>query len=223
MASAASLERTTVAAYVLPFAVFIGFLAVNPVLPVPQWARFFMEAAVIVTVSRHALAAMPTRPLFSILLGIAVFIIWIGPDQIYPAYRSLPLFSNAVIGHATATTTLPQRTNAFFLTFRILNSVIAVPILEELFWRGFLMRWLIGRDFRTIPLGTWSAEAFWIVALLFASEHGPYWDVGLITGVIYNWWMLRTRNLWNCIIAHAVTNACLAAWVIGAGQWQYWL
>jgi CAAX prenyl protease-like protein len=207
----------------LPFAIFMGFLAVNPVFPVPQWARFVLEAGVIAAVSRQALAARPTRVAWSILLGVAVFAIWIGPDQIYPAYRSLPLFSNAVTGHAIATTTLPQRHNAFFLTFRILNSVMAIPILEELFWRGFLMRWLIGRDFRTVPLGAWSAEAFWIVALLFASEHGPYWDVGLIAGVIYNWWMLRTRNLWDCIIAHAVTNACLAAWVIGAGQWQYWM
>jgi hypothetical protein len=35
--------------------------------------------------------------------------------------------------------------------------------------------------------------------------------------------MIRTRNLWDCILAHAVTNGILAAWVIGAGQWQYWL
>ena len=74
-----------------------------------------------------------------------------------------------------------------------------------------------------MPLGAYSAGAFWIVALLFASEHGPYWDVGLITGLIYNWWMVRTRNLWDCILAHAVTNACLAAFVIYVNQWQYWL
>ena len=58
---------------------------------------------------------------------------------------------------------------------------------------------------------------------LFAAEHGPYWDVGLLTGFIYNWWMIRTKNLWDCIIAHAVTNGALAAWVVLAGQWQYWL
>lgn len=223
MALTPSIERSTVAAYVLPFAVFIGFLAVNALYPVPQWARFFVEMAIILSVSRAVLADRPTRPAVSILLGAAVFAIWIGPDLIYPAWRSLPLFSNALIGHAVATTTIPQRHNLWFLVFRVLTSVVAVPILEELFWRGFLMRWLIGRDFRLIPLGAWNAEAFWIVALLFASEHGPYWDVGLVTGVIYNWWMVRTRNLWDCIIAHAVTNACLAAWVIGDGQWQYWL
>ena len=105
----------------------------------------------------------------------------------------------------------------------MLVSVIAVPILEELFWRGFLMRWLIDRNFLTVPLGAFRIEAFLLVAFLFASEHGPYWDVGLVTGIIYNWWMTRTRNLWDCILAHSVTNACLAGFVIGAHQWQFWL
>jgi hypothetical protein len=34
---------------------------------------------------------------------------------------------------------------------------------------------------------------------------------------------VRTRNLWDCILAHAVTNGALAAYVVLAGQWQYWL
>jgi hypothetical protein len=104
-----------------------------------------------------------------------------------------------------------------------LNSVVTIPVLEELFWRGFLMRWLIDRDFRSVRLGAYSASAFWIVALLFASEHGSYWDVGLLAGLAYNLWIVRTRNLLDSILAHAVTNACLAAWVIYEGQWQYWV
>ena len=67
-------------------------------------------------------------------------------------------------------------------------------------------------------MGTWSAQAFWIVALLFASEHGPYWDVGLAAGALYNWWMLRTRSLGDLIVAHAVTNACLSAYVVPAAD-----
>jgi CAAX prenyl protease-like protein len=99
-----------------------------------------------------------------------------------------------------------------------------VPILEELFWRGWLMRWLIdSKDFERVPLGTFAPAAFWLTALLFASEHGSFWDVGFAAGIVYNWWMIRTRNLWDCILAHAVTNAVLATYVIGAGQWQYWL
>ena len=86
------------------------------------------------------------------------------------------------------------------------------------------MRYLIdSAHFETVPLGTYAPLAFWAVAALFASEHGSFWDVGLVTGILYNGWMLRTRNLWDCILAHAVTNGVLAAYVILAGQWQYWL
>ncbi len=98
-----------------------------------------------------------------------------------------------------------------------------VPVIEELFWRGWLMRWLINPHFEKVPMGTYTPAAFWIVAVLFASEHGPYWEVGLIAGVIFNWWMVRTKSLADCILAHAVTNAILAAYVVATGEWQYWL
>jgi CAAX prenyl protease-like protein len=85
------------------------------------------------------------------------------------------------------------------------------------------MRWLVKEDFLKVPLGAFSATSFWLVAVLFASEHGPYWEVGLAAGIAYNWWIVRTRNLADCILAHAVTNACLSAYVLFAAQWQYWL
>ena len=85
------------------------------------------------------------------------------------------------------------------------------------------MRWIVNpHNFEKVPLGTFTRSSFWITALLFASEHGSVWDVGLLAGIFYNWWMIRTRNLWDCILAHSVTNGILAAYVIGGGQWQYW-
>jgi CAAX prenyl protease-like protein len=85
------------------------------------------------------------------------------------------------------------------------------------------MRWLILPDFTKVALGTYAPLAFWGVALLFASEHGSYWEVGLAAGIVYNWWMLRTRSLADCILAHAVTNGALSAYVVWTGAWQYWL
>ena len=84
------------------------------------------------------------------------------------------------------------------------------------------MRWLQNPDFRRAPLGSYTPFSFWITALLFASEHGPYWDVGLLTGIIYNLWMIRTKSVASCILMHAVTNGMLSAFVIGTSQWQYW-
>jgi hypothetical protein len=92
-----------------------------------------------------------------------------------------------------------------------------------LFWRGWMMRWLIDKDFLSVPLGKYVPSAFWIVVLLFASEHGSYWEVGLAAGIVYNWWIVRTRNLADCILAHGITNAILCAYVLATGQWQYWL
>ena len=85
------------------------------------------------------------------------------------------------------------------------------------------MRWVISPKFLSVPLGTWSASAFWIVAIAFASEHGPFWDVGLAAGMLYNWWIVRTKSLGDLIWAHAVTNACLSLFVVLAGKWEYWL
>jgi CAAX prenyl protease-like protein len=209
--------------YVLPFAVFIAFLVIHPVIPVPPVIRFFVILALIAVYSRRLLAYRPTHFFSSVLLGVAVFFIWIAPDALIPGYRNSILFSNSVVGHPSASTLPADQISTMFLVFRVLVSVLIVPVIEELFWRGWMMRWIVNNRFTTIPIGTWNAEAFWIVAALFASEHGSYWDVGLLTGIVYNWWAIRTRNLTDCIIAHAVTNACLAAYVIGWNQWQYWL
>lgn len=227
MARFASLSESTrayaLAAYVLPFAVFLLFLTIRPFARVPQWAQFATECAILLTVSRSALKQAPAKPVASLFIGLIVFFVWIAPDQLFSEWRSLPVFHNAVVGAAAATTSNSQRVDVVFLLFRVLNSVIAIPLLEELFWRGFLMRRLIDRDFQSVPLGAYRASAFWAVAVLFAAEHGPYWDVGLIAGIVYNAWMWRTRNLWDCVLAHATTNACLAWYVIHWHQWQYWL
>ena len=81
---------------------------------------------------------------------------------------------------------------------------------------------MIKPEFTTVPLGAYSAQAFWIVAVLFASEHGPFWEVGLLCGVIYNWWMVKTKSLGDLILTHAVTNLCLSVFTIVTKQWQYW-
>src|ERR1019366_4480059 len=115
------------------------------------------------------------------------------------------------------------KANIAFMLLRSISSAILIPILEELFWRGWLMRWLIDKDFLNVPLGKYAPSAFWILALLFASEHGPFWEVGLAAGIVYNWWIVRTRNLADCILAHGITNAVLCVYVLATGQWQYWL
>jgi uncharacterized protein len=223
MESAAQVGVRRTLAYVLPFGIFIALLALQSIVPIPQWLKFAAPLIAIAIVSREALASKLVNPLASIALGIAVCVLWVGPEILFPGYHQGVLFSNSVLGHTTSTATAAQKSDSIFILFRVLVSVITVPILEELFWRGWLMRWLIDRDFERVPLGTYNTQAFWIVAVLFASEHGPFWDVGLLTGIIYNWWMVRTKSIWDCILMHAVTNACLAWYVLHYDQWMYWL
>ena len=178
--------------------------------------------AALALVSRPVLDFRVRNWFGSLGLGVLVFLIWVGPDRLFPGYHSFWLFTNPVTGSMTATLPESSRGDALFLTLRTLRSALFVPIAEELFWRGWLMRWIISQDFKKVPLGAWSPRAFWIVAVLFAAEHGALWDVGLAAGILYNWWMVRTKSLGDVIVAHGVTNAVLSAYVILANQWQYW-
>ena len=212
--------------YVLPFAVFLAFLALQKYVPLPAniefLARDLLLAGALLGFSRHVIQLHSFHRLETVILGVAVFLVWVGPDLLFPAYRQHWLFQNAILGRLTST--IPENVikSPLVLWPRIVQAVVFVPILEELFWRAFLMRWLISPQFERIPLGAYQAGAFWITAVLFASEHGPYWDVGLIAGIAYNWWMVRTRSLGDCILAHAFTNACLCGYVVATRHWEYW-
>ncbi|MGE5644436.1 MAG: CAAX prenyl protease-related protein [Acidobacteriota bacterium] len=196
--------------YVLPFAALMAILAAGPYLPVPESFRYPLRTlavlAVLLAVSRGVVKLRPSQWLGSVAVGLAVFAIWVGPDLLAPHYREHWLLQNSVAGRVPSGEPAGAH-NALWLAFRISGSVLLVPVVEELFWRAWMLR--------VLP--------FWATALLFASEHGPYWDVGLAAGIAYNWWMLRTRSLADCILAHAVTNASLAAYVLASNRWQYWL
>ena len=225
--SGAGVFRHPAIPYVVPFVAFILLLGVNRYVPFEPgyvYATWFILIFVLLlTVSRPVITFRISNYLGSALLGVAVFVLWIAPDVLWPSYRQSWLFNNSLLGSPKSSLDQSLKSSLLFIVFRILNSVVNVPVLEELFWRGWLMRWLISTDFQKVPMGAYTAQSFWTVAVLFASEHGSYWDVGLATGAIFNWWMVRTRNLADCIFCHAVTNGCLAVYVLTRDQWQYWL
>lgn len=211
-----------------PFAVFMVLLALMPQLGIPQpWdalIRVVVISASIVFFSRRTLDFRAPHWLASIGLGIAVCALWVAPDILFgPEYRSHWLFQNSVTGSVKSSLDPAERAMPLVLVLRSMRAIILVPILEELFWRGWLPRWMQNPNFSEVPLGKYTTLAFIVTAVLFASEHGPYWEVGLLTGVIYNWWMWRTRSVGDLILTHAVTNAALCAYVIATGKWEYWL
>lgn len=213
--------------YIVPFAVFVVFLILGEHLSfMGIWEYPFRDAVLALTLwfcSRHVLDFRIHRWIGTIAIGAIVFLVWIAPDMLFPGYRTHWLFQNSLTGEIKSSLPEPFRTDPIVLIFRLIRAVILVPIIEELFWRAWMMRWLINPDFQRVPLGAYTRSSMLITAALFASEHGPYWEVGLIAGFVYNWWMVRTRSLGDCILAHAITNGCLSAFVITHGQWQYWM
>ncbi len=213
--------------YVVPFAAFMALLALEQQLPIgPRLSaliRVAIPAALLLVFARRVESLKPTRILASIGVGILIFLVWIAPDALIPGYRSSWLFQNAVVGQVQSSVPAEARTDPIFLLLRTLRGVLIVPVVEELFWRGWLPRWIDRmEDFTSVPLGTFTTLSFWATASLFAVEHGSFWDVGLAAGVGYNLWMRKTRSLGDVIVAHGVTNGCLAIWVLASGQWQYW-
>lgn len=213
--------------YIAPFAVFMVLLAVVPRLPIDlrtaNVIRLVILGVVLWVFSRGVITWRAPNWLPSILLGTTVFLLWIAPDVLWPAWRGHWLFANGLTGKAEGSLPLAGQHDPVVLVLRTIRAVVMVPVVEELFWRGWLPRWLDHMDdFRKVPLGTYSNLAFWVTAVLFASEHGSLWDVGLVAGVLYNAYMKKTASLGDLILAHAVTNACLSAYVIIGGRWQYW-
>jgi hypothetical protein len=212
--------------YVLPFAVFLAFLAIQKYFPIPPLLEYTLRdvvlAALLFWLSRHVIELHSFHRLETAILGVAVFLIWVGPDLLFPTYRHFWLFQNAILGQLSSPLPDDIIRNPLVLWPRIIQAVVIVPIIEELFWRSWLMRWLIAPNFEKVSLGSYQPGAFWITAVLFASEHGPYWDVGLVAGIAYNWWMVRTRSLGDCILAHSITNACLCGYIVATHHWEYW-
>ena len=111
----------------------------------------------------------------------------------------------------------------FTLVLRFVRLVAVVPIMEEVFWRGFLLRYLVQENFTALPFGAWSPLSFAVVTLGFTFEHSrPDWPAAFITGILYNLVAIRTRSLPACVLAHALTNLCLGLYVMQTHQWGFW-
>lgn len=213
--------RHPAAPYVAPFAVYMLFLMGEGAIARSVYWLYPLKAlavaATIVWAWRGVRDDLRERGglLFGALIGVLALGVWIGPEilKITKADFTVGGFNPARFDSPLSTV---------LTVFRIAGAVLVVPVMEELFWRGWMIRWLEKVDFRSVPLGLFTWESFGITVVLFGLEHGALWHVGMITGALYNWILYRTRSLWACILAHAITNLLLAAYVLATGKWGYW-
>jgi len=145
--------------------------------------------------------------------GLLVFILWIQMDWTFGGAGGPQGFNPSL---------LPGGEVRIIMTlFRVGGAVLVVPLMEELFWRSFFIRYIIDRDFDKVPLGAFTWTSFLLTVVLFGLEHN-YILAGMMAGIFYNLILYRTRSLAQCILAHAVTNLALAGYVLLTGKWYFW-
>lgn len=212
-------------ARVVPFALYMAFLAVEQGARAwdvdfdTRWLYPFKVGAVVLALwyfrgEYRELLVRPARwPLIvSVLLGVLVFILWINLDHGW-----LDLGEGAGYDPRTPEGGLDWT----LVVFRLAGAALVVPIMEELFWRSFLLRWIERQDFLSVSAAEVGFRAILISSVLFGVEHS-LWFAGILAGLAYAWLYRAYNNLWAPITAHATTNLILGLWVLHTGAWQFW-
>lgn len=139
----------------------------------------------------------------AIAAGIGIGVLWIltSPVEAEPS----PL--------AIALTQMSAGMLAIWVVTRVLGTTLLVPAIEELFFRGYVLRRIDNGS-----LG-WRIFAIAVSTALFAALHGRWLEAGL-AGMIFALLMLRKNRLADAIIAHMIANAVIAAWALYQGDWS---
>jgi uncharacterized protein len=107
------------------------------------------------------------------------------------------------------------------IVVRWIGAALLVPVMEELFWRSFLMRWIEHPTFEAVDPRRVGLKAIVLSTFVFVLAH-TLWLAAAVAGLAYAWLYRRTGKLWVAVIAHGVTNGVLGAWVVATGNWAFW-
>jgi exosortase E/protease (VPEID-CTERM system) len=141
----------------------------------------------------------------SVLVGLAVGLSWL-----------------AIPGpHARAAAPLPQDVTLGWIFLRALGAVSVVPLCEELAFRGYLLRWLIDRDFTSVSPRRFAPFALVASSLAFGVLH-QRWLIASLSGVVFAMLQLWRGRIGEALTAHTVANATIAAWVVVSGDYSHW-
>jgi CAAX prenyl protease-like protein len=151
----------------------------------------------------------------AVALGIAAFAVWIALEPwAAPSSNS----GSSAQGLASMTPVAA----AAWLVFRVLGSVLAAPLAEELAFRGYLMRRLVSADFTTVSPARFSWLALVVSSGLFGALHPGRWLAGTLAGVLFGLAFARRGNVLDTVLAHATANLLIAITVLSTGWWSLW-
>jgi CAAX prenyl protease-like protein len=165
----------------------------------------------------------------AILVGVVVFVIWVGLDPFYPKPNEII----AELGLSNFFGTGPSNSNPsllfgensaltwFFMVIHVLGMTFVVPPLEEVFYRSFLYRYVANQNFLSVPLNRFSPWPFLATAAVFGFSHNE-WLAGILCGMAYQWLVLHKNRLGDAMTAHAITNFLLGVWIVWKHAWHFW-
>lgn len=223
-------NRRHLIAYVLPFALFMvmttieGRPELQPHYPIVYTAKIVLVSLAIAWSWKRWPAFQKRGLVLGLLLGAVGLPVWIALSKIDLA----AMLPEAIGGYLTSSragfdpNSLSQDAGRYsFIAIRLFGLALVVPLMEELFWRGFLIRFLVAEPFQKVPLGTYTPMSFAVVTLLFVAAH-PEILAALVWGAAINLLFYRTKNLWACVAMHMTTNALLGAYILWTGSWHLW-
>jgi exosortase E/protease (VPEID-CTERM system) len=143
-------------------------------------------------------------------VGVGVYALWRGLEPAV-ATQTLPA---ALQGSLTAW-------SVTWLVFRVVGSVVAIPVAEELAFRGFLARRVMSVDFDQVDPTKLSLASVVVSSVLFGLLHGR-WVAGCAAGLAYAWTYRRRGQLGDAVVAHGLTNGLIAIDVLATGAWSLW-
>jgi CAAX protease family protein len=245
-------QQTLTPAHVWPLAVFLACLMVPDLLPLlgsdasqpnqpwyvttPEHWLYPVQTLLTLGVLFHFRNSYQFRPIQGLFLAAAVGMVgiafWIAPGFLFQRF-GMPDGSWRYLGFAERTDGFDPgfiATHSHFLywcaiVMRFVRLVVVVPLAEEIFWRGFLMRYIVDMDgdYWKVPFGTFHFRSFVAVTTLFMAAHATIDYVpAVIFGSMMYWLAVRTKSLAACVMAHAVANLTLGVYVMTWEQWGYW-
>ncbi len=221
--------RRAVLIRVLPFALFMAWLALRGAAPEDgSWGfdtRWLYGAGALVVTAALAWGwrdygelSRQLRPTLreaalAVVVGLVVFALWIQLDAPWmtigtPSAGFVPLDAQG-------------RVDWPLVAARWLGATLVVPLMEELFWRSFLMRWIADARFESVEPRRVGLRALLLSTFVFVLAH-TLWLAAAIAGLAYAWLYMKSGKLWTAVLAHAVTNGTLGAWVVATGRWAFW-
>ena len=209
--------------YVCPFIIFMALTQAGSFFPAEAHFLYIIKTILVGVVlwvwrkayaSDFALKMAPAEYLIAIAVGLLVLAVWILPEKLFPQLVGDAAFNPYSFSSHPATVWA-------LIAVRLIGAAVVVPLMEELFWRSFLLRYIINSDFKKVALGTFSWFSFAAVVILFGVEHHRVIQ-GMIAGVIYTSLVIHQKSLSGCVIAHGVTNLGLGIYVIATQSWEFW-